>query len=488
MRLSPSTDTIRRERRRGRARLWLVLILLAGLAIAGLGAFRVGPAPVISIRPSQPAIGRATTAEVEVTEPSRGLSQVTVELVQGGVAIPLAEESFRSLAGWKLWGDRTERKVWKLDIGKDARPALAEGEAVLRVAATPAPGWLRHGKPVVAEVQLAVRLTAPSLGVESSQHYVAQGGCEAVVYRVGPTSVRDGVEVGDWFFPGYPLPGGGEGEKFALFAVPYDQGDASRVKLVTTDDVGNSRSTEFVDRFFPEPPRQDTIRLDDAFMTRAVSEIRENTPDLPDRGSLLANYIEINRELRQRNAAELRTLATKTKPEFLWRAPFLALPGGQVMSHFADHRTYLYDGREVDQEDHLGFDLASVTHADVPASNSGVVVMAKYFGIYGNAVVIDHGYGLMSLYAHLSQIAVKEGETVRRAQIIGRSGQTGLAGGDHLHFSFLLQGLPVRPVEWWDPHWIQDRIQRKLGRALPFGRAASETVSAGAGDDVAPGA
>jgi murein DD-endopeptidase MepM/ murein hydrolase activator NlpD len=158
------------------------------------------------------------------------------------------------------------------------------------------------------------------------------------------------------------------------------------------------------------------------------------------------------------------------------------------MSHFADHRTYYFEGREVDQEDHLGFDLASVTHADVPASNSGVVVMAKYFGIYGNAVVIDHGYGLMTLYAHLSQIAVKVGDEVRRAQVIGRSGQTGLAGGDHLHFSFLLQGLPVRPVEWWDAHWIQDRIQRKLGGALPFGRGASESVDLDASRDVAPGA
>ena len=488
MRLSPSTDTLRRQRRRGRGRLVLVLLVLAGLGVAGLGAFRLGPAPVIAIRTSQPAIGRSTTAEIEVTEPSRGLSKVTVELVQGSVTLPLAEESFRPLAGWKLWGERTERKVWKLAIGKDARPGLAEGDAVLRVAATPAPGWLRHGKPVVAEDALAVRLTPPSLAVESSQHYVAQGGCEAVVYRVGPTSVRDGVEVGDWFFPGWPLPGGGEGEKFAFFAVPYDRTDVSQVKLVTADDVGNSRSTEFVDRFFPEPPRPDTIRLDAKFMERAVTEIRENTPDLPDRGSLLGNYVEINRELRKKDAAELRSLAAKTRPEFLWRAPFLALPGGQVMSHFADHRTYFYEGQEVDQEDHLGFDLASVAHADVPASNSGVVVMAKYFGIYGNAVVIDHGYGLMSLYAHLSQIAVKEGETVRRAQVIGRSGQTGLAGGDHLHFSFLLQGLPVRPVEWWDAHWIQDRIQRKLDGALPFGRAASDSVDLDTPRDVAPGA
>jgi murein DD-endopeptidase MepM/ murein hydrolase activator NlpD len=122
----------------------------------------------------------------------------------------------------------------------------------------------------------------------------------------------------------------------------------------------------------------------------------------------------------------------------------------------------------VDQQDHLGFDMASVERDAIRASNRGKVVLARYFGIYGNAVVIDHGYGLQSLYGHLSSIGVREGQMVERGQELGRSGQTGLAGGDHLHFTMLLQGLAVTPVEWWDPHWIQDRIARKLGPALPF--------------------
>ena len=95
-------------------------------------------------------------------------------------------------------------------------------------------------------------------------------------------------------------------------------------------------------------------------------------------------------------------------------------------------------------------------------------MLARYFGIYGNTVVIDHGYGLMSLYGHLSSIAVEPGQQVDRAQQIGRSGATGLAGGDHLHFTMLLQGLPVNPREWWDAHWLHDRLKLKLGDAFPF--------------------
>ena len=128
----------------------------------------------------------------------------------------------------------------------------------------------------------------------------------------------------------------------------------------------------------------------------------------------------------------------------------------------------MYNGKDVDQQDHLGFDLASVTHAELEAANRGQVVLARYFGIYGNAVVIDHGFGLMSLYGHMSAIDVVEGQTVGRGEVIGRSGQTGLAGGDHLHFTLLIHGQPVNPVEWWDPAWIRDRFAAKLGIAFTF--------------------
>jgi murein DD-endopeptidase MepM/ murein hydrolase activator NlpD len=189
---------------------------------------------------------------------------------------------------------------------------------------------------------------------------------------------------------------------------------------------------------------------------------------MSDRGDLLQNYLAINGELRAQNDARLRALAAESRPEFLWRQEFMQMRNAAVKSDFADKRTYLYDGKPVDYQDHLGFDLASTRAAPIEAANDGVVVLAEYFGIYGNAVVIDHGYGLMSLYGHLSSLAVEVGSEVKRGQEIGRSGATGLAGGDHLHFTMLVHGLPVDPREWWDDHWIHDRLKLKLARALPF--------------------
>jgi murein DD-endopeptidase MepM/ murein hydrolase activator NlpD len=298
--------------------------------------------------------------------------------------------------------------------------------------------------------------------------HAAQGGSEAVVYRVGETAVRDGVRAGEWWFPGHPLPGGGERDRFALFAVPYDVGEEARVRLVAVDDVGNESAAAFINRFFEKPVKTDTIRVSDGFMQKVVPAILAQTPEIEDRGNLLETYLAINGELRDANAQVLVDLAESSAPSFLWSKRFLQMPNTQVMSTFAERRTYIYDGRPVDEQTHLGYDLASTRRASVPAANDGVVLLARYFGIYGNAVVIDHGYGLMTLYGHLSSIAVAEGEQVERGQSIGRSGETGLAGGDHLHYTVLLQGLPVDPVQWWDAHWIRDRLSSKLGPALGF--------------------
>ncbi|MGE5233369.1 MAG: M23 family metallopeptidase [Acidobacteriota bacterium] len=456
-----------RPRRRLFAPLLWILIAALGAFVA-LATLRLGAAPSISIEPKIPGIGKRTPIVVRVAAPGRGLGPVKVELVQDQLDVVLAQRELRPRPFWKFWGPRTERAEIAVEAGRETIAGLRAGEATIRVTAERASTPLRHPAPTVVERKLPVRLQPPALQVTSHRTYVAQGGCEAVVYHVGPSAVRSGVEVGDWFFPGYPLPGGGAQDRFAFFAVPYDVDSDATVRLVASDEVGNQAEARFVEQFFPRPPKSDTIKLTDDFLSRVVPQIMGETPSLKDKGNLLDNYLEINGELRRENAQALRELATKSRREFLWRAPFLPLPNGKVMSHFADRRTYLYEGRIVDHQDHLGFDLASVEKAPVPAANRGVVVLAHFFGIYGNAVVIDHGYGLMTLYAHLSSIDVKEGQEVERGAILGRSGATGLAGGDHLHFTTLLDGLPVNPVEWWDPHWLQDRLAAKLGPALPL--------------------
>lgn len=449
-------------------RVLLVLVLVGGLVLAVRGALRAGPVPELAISPSAKAIGARTSVTVTATEPTRGLTGVKIEFIQGDRVETLVAKTYIPEGAWAFWGNKTDSDAIKFELGRDVQKNLKQLPATIRVTATRASSWLRHPGPEVKELVLPVRLTPPSLSVVSSFTYVNQGGCEAVVYRVGETSVTDGVRAGAWFFPGFPLPGAGPQDRFALFAVPYDLGETSQVKLIAEDEVGNRASASMIDKFFKRPLKRDTIPLDDAFLGKVVPSILSQTPELTDKGNLLENYLQINRDLRKTDNAQLVELAKTSQPRFLWTRPFQAMGSTKVMAHFADRRSYVYRGGTVDQQDHLGLDLAGVSRAPVPAANDGVVMLARFFGIYGNAVVIDHGYGLMSLYGHLSAIDVKEGQTVTRGQALGRTGDTGLAGGDHLHFAILLQGLPVSPVEWWDAHWLTDRIERKLGPAFPY--------------------
>jgi len=431
------------------------------------GFFCAGGAPDIQIKPAASTIGMRTPVTVEISESRRGLTAVKVELVQGSKAATVAEKSYSPSSQFIFWGDKTAKDVLNTELGRKILPGLIGGTATIRITAGRAGTWLRHPAPAVAEVSLPVKLIPPSLQITSTKTYVAQGGCELVTYRVGESAVRDGVRSGPWWFPGYPLPGGGKQDRFSIFAVPYDiaQPDA---RLVVEDAAGNSAEKGFIDQFFPKPFKSDNLEIGDAFINKVVPEILSQSPEITDRGNPLDNYLAINRELRRKNSQTIRELAKKSKPEFLWNSPFLMMRNGKVMAAFADRRTYMYQGREIDRQDHLGFDLAVTQQAPVPAANSGTIVYARFFGIYGNAVIVDHGYGLQTIYGHLSSIAVKEGQTIARGAVIGNTGETGLAGGDHLHYCTLLQGLPVNPVEWWDGHWIQDRIARKLGGAFQF--------------------
>lgn len=453
---------------RGGFRRLLFLIVLGLLILGGVAAFRAGPAAEIGMQAALPGIGKRTPFEVRVREPKRGLTQVRIELQQGERVMPIAARSYTPLEAWQFWGERTEDDTFNFEIGSEIQEELSEGAVTVRVVVERAGALLRFPQPVVEELTLQVKLRPPSLHVTSSFTYVTQGGSEAVVYTVGQGAVEDGVQAGRRWFPGYPLPGGTEQERFALFSAPYDLDDPDQIRLVARDDVGNESRAAFVDQFKRRPPRKDTIRLSDKFMARVVPAILAQSPSMKDRGDLLQNYLAINGELRAKNAARLRELSADSRAEFLWKRHFLQMRNAAVKSDFADKRTYLYKGEAVDHQDHLGFDLASTRAAPIEAANDGVVVLAEYFGIYGNAVVIDHGYGLMSLYGHLSSLRVEVGATVTRGEELGRSGATGLAGGDHLHFTMLLHGLPVDPREWWDGHWIQDRLNLKLALALPF--------------------
>ena len=435
----------------------VLLLVLATAVVAALyvaGRMVMAPRPVLTLTAPFDLVGRNATLSLDARDPT-GLRTLKVTIRQGDKEQTVADETYRP--------PRPEAHVeWQ--PGKQSRFPLREGPGLLRVEARNASwGHFFQGKTATLEKEFTARLTPPRVEVLTSQHYVNQGGCDMVVYRVTPPGAESGVQAGHAWFKGYPMPGARDGAvRFAIFAFPYDAPAATPIHVKARDEAGNEVVANFNLKVFPRQFRTRTLPIDDAFLGKVVPEILSHTPSLTDEGDLLKNYLAINRTLRAANNKSLAEMAARSQPRLLWREPFRQLGNSQVEASFADHRLYVYKGREVDKQDHLGYDLATTAHAPVSASNDGVVLLADYFGIYGNTIVIDHGYGLLTVYGHLASFAVKAGDSVKSGQVIAQSDSTGLAAGDHLHFSVILQGEQVDAREWWDGHWIQDRILSKM--------------------------
>ena len=455
-----------------------VIRLLFGVAVivalvAG-GAFYLAgqaPGPAIEIVRPAAAVGIEATLELVLETPAGQLSRLEATLVQDGQRFPIF--SLAQPEDATITQDAVNRIRIRRTFGRRMLPALNPGVADLEIVASrPVLFGFRHVESFETRA-LRLRFEPPQLQVLSNHHFVNHGGAEMVVYRITPSDATSGVRVGDRDHPGYPatgagVPGDDPALRVAFFALSHDQDLNVPMHVFGIDEADNTGLVRLDHQAFAKPFRRSRLPVDDRFFERVVPMILARSPDLvveTGDNTLLQGFLAVNGELRRLNADTIASFATASAPEILWSGAFRQLGNSQVESAFADHRTYLYEGAEVDQQVHLGFDLASTARAPIGAANRGRVVFADYLGIYGNCVILDHGMGVQSLYAHLSSIDVSVGQRVEQNDALGRSGATGLAGGDHLHFTMLVHGQPVNPVEWWDPHWIQDRISRKLAEA-----------------------
>ena len=452
--------------RLGTGGLGVVAILFCILLLLTLKVSSTA-APSIEFQAKPRGIGLSTNVKFEVLDSRHRVKAVRIELRQDGktYSIPLQTTNLTppKRSWWKLWS-RGPANHWIVtsQVGRKAVHELHTGRATLHVVAVN-DSWGRffRGGQTELSLDLPVRFAPPSVEVLTTQHYVNQGGCDMVLFKVSSGTVDSGVQVGSYFFPSWPVNESNPEMRLAIFAYPYNIDPATPARILARDDADNQTLASFMYRVFPKKFHSDTITLTDDFLNRVVPPIISQMPDLDDQGSLLRNFLLVNGHLREIQAQQLVALSKKTASHFLWTQPFIELPS-KVEASFADYRTYTYNGEVVDHQTHLGFDLAGLQHMPIRAANDGVVIYAGFFGIYGNAVILDHGCGLQTLYGHMSSIDSKAGEAVKRGQVIGRSGETGLAGGDHLHFTVLVDGIPVNPTEWWDPHWIHDRVQAKL--------------------------
>jgi len=457
------------------ARAWRFIALILLLAVVGGASWLrcEGTAPTIEA-PEALLIGRdGVSLVLRVSDPDSGVREVEIRLHHEKGERVLFEKAY---AGNPFTGGVAKPDADPIEIAIDPESlGMGDGEATLEVDATDW-SWAEFfaGNSRVLEIPIRVDLEPPRIWVESGLTYVRRGGAAAVVYSIDEPTSRDGVEVGDAFFSGFPFPTGDTAQaegtpagrrRFAVFAVARNAPANAAIRVVGVDEAGNrtavSWDTRIQEREFPEV----RINLGGTFLSSKVPDLASSLG--MKAGDPVQTFQRINREARAASELRIREIVATSSPERHWRGAFQQLRNSAVTSRFAEHRSYFAGGERVAEAIHYGYDLASTAGASISAANAGRVIFTGALGIYGNCVIVDHGLGVTSLYAHLSRIDVHEGDLLEKGQRLGLSGATGLAGGDHLHFAVLVGSTYVDPKEWWDPKWVREHIEARLATQAP---------------------
>ena len=442
--------------------MWIIAIgcLVIILPVAWFLMVRFeGQPPTLELDLVAPYIGASQELTIAVSDTKSGLRRLWVGLLKDGKEVVLHATDFPS-AGL-LKGGSLKKTSIKFPV---APPKLgfSDGEAILRMVVQDYSwrDWWKGNKTYL-EKTVVIDTQPPEIEVLSRAHNINQGGAGLVIFRTSENCSQSGVQVGDKFFPGH---GGFFADPLvylSFIALGYQQGRDTDMRVRAVDRAGNSAESSFYYHIRRKVFRKDKINISDGFLKRKIPEFSSQISQDASK-SPVDKFLEINRDLRTANFQKIAAACQNPDQKMHWQGRFLRLPKSATRARFADHRTYYYKGSQIDRQVHLGIDLASVTNSTVPAGNAGVVAFAKPLGIYGKTVILDHGYGLFSMYSHLSQIAVQVGGHVARGDKLGRTGSTGMAGGDHLHFSILINDTFVNPVEWWDRKWIQNNVTSKI--------------------------
>ncbi|MFP4071571.1 MAG: M23 family metallopeptidase [Desulfovibrionales bacterium] len=417
------------------------MFLIPVIALAVLWFRMDKKEPQVIITPQTEFVSLQTAFTVQVEDPGTGIRQVQALARQGEREVVIFTKDFDSPPG-----------SWEGNFTLEGT-GLPDGPLEIEITTADASrnNWNKGN--LSGEVLPVILDTKPPVvSLAYATRYMRQGGAGCVAYTVSESADQTGVQVGENFFPGYEYESG----KFvAFYAFPHSLEVSGNTPLLLTEDkAGNTVRTGFPVSVSSGKFTSDKINLSDRFLQLKMPQFQDGVET-----DLFATFLRVNGQVRMEDNARILEVGRDTVNRPLWEDAFLRLPNAAPRAGFGDHRTYFYQGREVDQAYHLGVDLASLARAPVPAANNGRVVFADNLGIYGQTVIVDHGFGLQTLYSHLSEFNASVGDTVQKGQTIGRTGETGMAFGDHLHFGVLVSGTPVNPIEWWDGQWIVDKIE-----------------------------
>ena len=450
-----------RNRRKSAApRRFLLIFMLSLISIVAIGSFFLffeGENPAASFDNTNTDIGQNSTIQYAISDRKSGIRSVTVYGTQGDIKKILHTVTFPRTTYIGQAGPLEQSQSIPFDPKK---LGFKDGQLTLTLEAVDfsLQGWLRGNKTLVHK-EITVDTIPPRIEILHSEKYIIPGGAGIAIYRLSNDDALHGVIVNGRFNPGFLIGDGREDTFISFFALPFDTEKIDSLNVTARDKAGNTANFPFSTIYKADPKKKDKINVSDGFLNRKIPEFQQYYQEMS--GTLIEKYLYTNNTIRKQNNKKISALCENPRKERFWKGRFLRMAGSS-RAGFADYRTYYFKGKAIDHQTHLGTDIASTRRAEVKAANQGITIFADYLGIYGNMVMIDHGQGVFSLYSHLSQINTAVGDKVDQQSIIGLTGTTGMAGGDHLHFSMLINGVFVTPKEWWDQHWIDVNIEEPI--------------------------
>ncbi|WP_295418354.1 M23 family metallopeptidase [Sulfurovum sp.] len=389
-----------------------------------------------------------------------GLKNFEVILNDGQKSLIVGQGTFGT-------GTKEQTLLVKYPQSKTLNPKAKE--LTLKVTVNDSSLWnFFQGNKTEKIIKIKVDYKRPNVNVLSNSYSITQGGSALVVFQAEDENLDElYIQAAGKKFKVQPYKK--EGYYIALLAWPFNQRNFN-AKIVATDKAANKRVTEVPLYLKNHQYRVSWIKASDKFIDGKISDLASSDPQYASIDDRIEKFKAINETMRLKNEEKIHALASKAPDKMIknWKIrKFYPLQNGKKVANFGDERHYYYQSKdnEISQSYHVGYDLASTKMAAIKASNPGTVVYAGENGIYGNMPMIDHGLGLYTLYGHCSQLLVKEGDKVKAGQTIARTGTSGLALGDHLHFGILVQGIEVRPIEWFDGGWIRKNIDDVLKTA-----------------------
>lgn len=435
----------------------LIIAIIAAVAAITLMRLYEQERPQITLLNAPDHIGISREINFAVTDARSGIHDITIELVQKDKKSTVYQKTLTRQGYFSRSGPNRLEESFRINT---RALKLKNGEAVLEITVHDFSFWnWMAGNKSIRKYPVIIDTKPPLVTVVEAPRYIRSGGSGIVIYRSNEPAASHGVTINGHFYPGY-LQEGPKGERFVSYiGIPFDTIKINEAMVSVTDPAGNQGRAAVSMILKKAAIKSDRINVSNNFLNLKLPEFARNYPEMS--GTPVEQYLYVNNEIRRKNAEEISRISRISQQERLWQGRFKRMKGSRRAS-FPDHRTYFYQGEEIDQQSHLGIDLASTRHVEIKAANHGKVIFADYLGIYGNTVILDHGQGLFSLYAHLSRINVAPGDIARQDKVIGLSGTSGMAGGDHLHFSILINGVFVNPLEWWDTQWLKLNIEQPL--------------------------